>query len=204
MHPLRSIWQAHWKQVGASGDGDLIFQALIARYSEPHRHYHTVQHLEECLNLFATVADLTEHPAEVAMAIWFHDSIYELTSNKNEQMSAQWAHQALIDHSTDAAVAERVRRLIMATAHQALPANQDEKILVDIDLAILGAPHERFAEYEQQIRAEYSAVPKWLFKQKRHSILRSFLKRASIYATPVFIARFETSARNNVERALAI
>ena len=89
-------------------------------------------------------------------------------------MSAQWAHQALIDHSKDAAVAERVRRLIMATAHQALPANQDENILVDIDLAILGATNERFAEYEQQIRAEYSAVPQWLFKQKRHSILRSF------------------------------
>ena len=99
-------------------------------------------------------------------------------------MSAQWAHQALIDHSKDAAVAERVRRLIMATAHQALPANQDENILVDIDLAILGATNERFAEYEQQIRAEYSAVPNGC-SNKAPQYSAQFLQRARAFYTPV-------------------
>ena len=35
----------------------------------------------------------------------------------------------------------------------------DEQLLVDIDLAILGADTARFAEYQTQIRREYAHVP---------------------------------------------
>ena len=43
-------------------------------------------------------------------------------------------------------------------------------MLIDIDLSILGAPPARFAEYEQQIRAEYAWVPGILFRPKRRAM----------------------------------
>jgi predicted metal-dependent HD superfamily phosphohydrolase len=36
----------------------------------------------------------------------------------------------------------------MSTCHAALSEGQDQKLLVDVDLAILGAPLHRFIEYE--------------------------------------------------------
>ena len=46
----------------------------------------------------------------------------------------------------------------MVTRHDAVPRSADEKALVDVDLWILGAPQERFDEYEAQVRQEYGAA----------------------------------------------
>jgi predicted metal-dependent HD superfamily phosphohydrolase len=49
-----------------------------------------------------------------------------------------------------------VRDLILATRHDVSPPGGDAALLVDVDLAILGSPAERFDEYERQVRQEYS------------------------------------------------
>jgi predicted metal-dependent HD superfamily phosphohydrolase len=90
----------------------------------------------------------------------------------------------------------------MATRHTVAPANLDARLVVDIDLSILGAPHARFEQYERQIREEYASVPNWLFKRKRRAILRSFLERPRIYSTPHFFDALEARARVNLERAI--
>jgi predicted metal-dependent HD superfamily phosphohydrolase len=95
-----------------------------------------------------------------------------------------------------------VHALVMATRHTALPVGGDEQLLVDIDLAILGAAPARFAEYEQQIREEYGHVPDGLFRPKRRAILRSFLERPRLYSTPQFHAALEDTARANLQRAI--
>ncbi|RYZ83438.1 MAG: N-methyl-D-aspartate receptor NMDAR2C subunit [Moraxellaceae bacterium] len=202
LNSLGNYWQRDWQGIGASGSGEPIFQALINRYCEPHRHYHTVQHLIECLDLFNDAQALIEHPAEVALAIWFHDSIYDIHRNDNELKSAEWAKTELLANGVGAENALQVQRLILATQHSTLPVAQDEKVLIDIDLAILGAPTERFAEYEAQIRAEYSYVPGWLFKRKRRKILQGFLQRPTIYSTEYFASVFESPARSNITLAI--
>jgi predicted metal-dependent HD superfamily phosphohydrolase len=73
---------------------------------------------------------------------------------------------------------------------------------VDIDLAILGAPEARFAQYERQIRQEYAHVPELLFRVRRRAILGSFLDRAEIYGTPVLHRQLEARARANLARAV--
>ena len=92
---------------------------------------------------------------------------------------------------------------MMVTRHTGVPVDADEQLLVDIDLAILGAEPARFAEYDRQIREEYNHVPGWLFKRKRRAILHSFLDRLRIFSTPHFHQVREDTARANLRLATA-
>jgi predicted metal-dependent HD superfamily phosphohydrolase len=175
---------------------------LQARYAEPQRHYHALQHLGECLQAFEGAQHLAERPAEVATALWFHDAIYALRASDNEARSADWAQQALRAAGAAAEAADRVHALVMATCHTAQPATPDAALLVDIDLAILGASPARFAEYEAQIRQEYSFVPGWLFRRKRRQILQGFLDRPRLYSTTHFHDALEAAARRNLQQVL--
>ena len=145
---------------------------------------------------------LPDHPAEVEMALWFHDAIYELKSSDNEAKSAEWAYDALLAAGTSRQSAARVRDLVLVTKHTGRPSSVDEHVLVDIDLAILGATETRFAQYELQIRQEYAFVPDLVFKPKRREILKSFLDRPAIYSTPMMHKQLEARARANLTRAV--
>ncbi|MDX2098810.1 MAG: hypothetical protein SFW36_13625 [Leptolyngbyaceae cyanobacterium bins.59] len=195
-------WERAWKGLGAKTTGKDLYDALMIKYGEPHRKYHSLQHLSECLSLFASVQDLPTYPFEVEVALWFHDAIYEVERSDNEERSAEWARTAALKSGVVLAVADRIHNLIRATKHTGIPRKLDEQLLVDIDLAILGASQPRFAEYEHQIREEYAHVPEGLFRQKRHAILRSFLERERIYNTPHFYAIFEEQARSNLRIAI--
>lgn len=180
---------ARWKLSDRS-----LYDALIARYSEPHRRYHTLEHLEECFAAFDEIADLAAHPADVELAIWFHDAIYDTRRGDNEERSADWARSVC---------GEQVARLVMVTRHEAVAQGADEKVLADVDLWILGAPEKRFDEYETQVREEYGWVPGPIYRRKRREILESFVARPAIYHTDRFIQRYEARARANLARSLA-
>lgn len=202
MNPLHHSWQRAWAAIGARTDGQGTYEQLLARYSEPHRHYHTLQHLGECLAMFDLVRGLSEHPDEVELALWFHDAIYDTHRPDNEERSADWARTALQEAGVANDAADRVHALIMATRHTANPVAPDEQLLVDIDLSILAAEQARFDEYEQQIRQEYAFVPRWLFRRKRLAILQGFLDRPSIYSTAHFKQTLEQRARENLKQAI--
>jgi predicted metal-dependent HD superfamily phosphohydrolase len=205
---LQGSWQRCCEGLGAfraPGGGalsQLLFERLLARYSEPSRQYHSLQHLQECVSHFEAAAGLAICPAEVEMALWFHDAIYELGRHDNEAASASWAETELVSAGVDRAAVDRVKALIMATLHTATPSGTDECLLIDIDLSILGAAEARFQEYEGQIRGEYSFVPEPLFSQKRKEILLSFLNRPRIYSTEYFFQKLETVARNNLSQVV--
>jgi predicted metal-dependent HD superfamily phosphohydrolase len=195
-------WRAAWQALGAAPN-DALRAALLARYAEPHRAYHTQQHLAECLALCDEFRALAGRPAEVEIALWFHDAVYDVHRHDNEAVSAEWARAALLDAGASPDVAGRVEALVLATRHSAAPATADEQLLVDIDLAILGAAPARFAEYEAQIRVEYGFVPPAVFNGKRGAILAGFLARPALYGTAALHARFEAAARANLRQAIA-
>ena len=195
-------WRAAWQALGGNG-AEPLHAALLARYAEPHRAYHTQQHLAECLALFDTVRGLAERPAEVEIALWFHDALYDVHRHDNEAQSADWAHAALLEAAAAPDAASRVAALVLATRHSVAPQTPDEQLLVDIDLSILGAAPARFAVYEAQIRAEYAHVQPALFNEKRGAILAGFLARPRLYGNEALHRRFEAPARRNLARALA-
>jgi len=200
---LRTSWSRCWTGLAARGDGHDVFEKLIESYREPQRKYHTLQHLAECLALFDRYQHLAIHPHEVEIALWFHDAIYEVRAGDNEARSADWARASLRDAGVANEACERVHEHVLATRHAALPIGQDQALLVDIDLSILGAPEARFDEYEAQVRAEYGWVPDFLFKRKRREILAEFLARAVLYSTPALRDALESAARKNLSRSLA-
>lgn len=202
LNRLRSSWNRCWQSLGASGDGLVLMQRLVSAYGEPQRKYHTVQHLSECLSLMEENLDLAVRPAEVEIALWFHDAIYDVKASDNETRSADWAEAELRLAGVAAESIDRVTAHILATRHSALPLGQDQMLLVDIDLAILGAPRARFDEYEAQVRAEYGWVPGILFRTKRRDVLTGFLARHSIYNTPTLRESLEGQARDNLAYSL--
>jgi predicted metal-dependent HD superfamily phosphohydrolase len=201
MVDLARSWSRAWRGIGAADTGAATCSALRAAYAEPHRHYHTTQHLAECLAMFEEAAGLAESPHAVELAIWFHDAIHAPMRSDNEGRSAELARRELECSGVDPRAARHVHDLVLATRHDALPRTLDEKVLVDIDLSILGADELRFAEYERQVREEYAFVPGWLFRRKRRAILQAFLERDCIYNMPYFIDRLEARARANLQRA---
>jgi predicted metal-dependent HD superfamily phosphohydrolase len=171
-------------------------------YSEPHRRYHKLAHIADCLAEFDRVRELAREPLAVELAIWFHDALYDSRAADNEERSAQLAQVWLGEARVESALMDAVGRLILATKRHDASLHVDAALLVDVDLSILGQPQDRFWEYEAQIRAEYSWVPLEIFSVKRAEILNGFLARPCIYNTADFFRRLEAQARINLEASV--
>ena len=200
---LLANWNAAWRALRVASADEALCIELQRRYGEPQRHYHTLQHLAECLTWFEREQALAEHPGEVALALWFHDAIYDVHAHDNEARSAEWARSALLASGVQGEATERAHALVMATRHDAVPEGRDAELLIDIDLSILGAERERFDEYERQVHAEYAFVPDEVRLPRRRAILQRFLAREAIYATPRMHALLEARARANLARSIA-
>jgi len=179
------------------------YAALCSAYGEKHRHYHTAQHITDCLEKLDSVLHLAQGPAEIEIALWFHDAIYDPYKSGNEENSADWACKFLTDNGADSARVERVRAHILATKHQVVVSDSDAQLLVDIDLSILGATETDYAVFEKNVREEYKWVPSLVFRNKRAEILQSFLARPQIYSFQFFRDRYERTARENLRAAIA-
>jgi predicted metal-dependent HD superfamily phosphohydrolase len=198
MITLESAWQRCFRDLGTTPPLH-AFDELRWRYSEPRRAYHTLEHLRECFAWFDQVHDRVRAPGEVALALFYHDAIYDPRAADNEAKSAALAAKVL---ARRAAIAQRVSALILTTRHDAPAQDGDAQTLVDIDLSILGAPAPRFDEYERQVRAEYAHVADDAFREGRADILRAFLARPALYGTAYFHDRLEAPARANLRRSL--
>jgi len=200
---LLDNWNAAWRALGVASADEALCIELQRRYGEPHRHYHTMQHLGECLAWFEREQALAERPGEVAIALWFHDAVYDVHAHDNEARSAEWARSAMLAAGAQPEAADRVRALVMATRHDAVPEGRDAELLIDIDLSILGAEQQRFDEYERQVHAEYAFVHEAVRLPRRRAILQRFLAREAIYTTPRMHALLELRARANLARSIA-
>ena len=178
---------------------------LIARYSEPHRRYHTMTHIEDCLTQVAASTDMDDQQRAVMdAAIWFHDAIYDATRSDNEAESARLAAERLAAAGTGQAVIDEVSRLILLTAgHSVQAGDAIGARLVSIDLSILGATPERYDAYAAAIRFEYGHVPEPLSRAGRAAILSRFLEGGRLFADPVWADRYEARARANLTREIA-
>lgn len=177
-------------------------------YGAPDRHYHAISHIEDLLALAERHADLVADDAAMEAAIWFHDAVLDTRRSDNEARSAALAREWLTGVAEPGRI-DRVAGMIEATArHEVPPDLGDEqrdqlRLFLDMDLSILGAEAARFDAYEAAVRREYDWVPEDAWRKGRSDVLRRFLDRDAIFATPRFRTQCEARARDNLERSLA-
>jgi len=177
-------------------------QQLIDSYNEPQRYYHTLSHIHECLNLLDSFSLDQNDRDTVEYAIWFHDIIYDPTSDSNEKQSATIAKTWLVKQGINTAA--DVTTLILQTANydSEPPIGHIESILHDLDLHILGSPANQYLDYATNIRNEYQHLDNDAFFAGRRKFLQSLIDRKGIYATDGFQELFEEQAMKNIKTEL--
>ncbi len=180
---------------------DPVYDELVQRYSEPHRHYHTANHIKHCLRQLDLATALMEDADAVEMAIWFHDAIYDPRASDNELRSAE-----LFANAVNGYVGPNFRRsvydLILVTMHPEDPKRLDEEFIVDIDLSSFALPWEIFKQDSVAVRAEYAHLPDDEFFLRHVNFLKSLLERSTFFFTDFFRSRYENAARDNIGRYL--
>ena len=185
------------------GPNTISYDDLIKAHAEPQRHYHTAAHINACLIHLDTYQALADNPHEVELALWFHDAVYKPFSGTNEEDSAKWARTFLKSNDAAPDLIKRIDHLIMITKIHKDPQTQDGRVMLDIDLSILGTPADIYDQFEKNVRKEYRRVPWFLFRKKRKEILQSFLDAEYVYNCPELRAKWESRARDNLARAIS-
>lgn len=214
----QATWQAHVEALGLVPSEEGIqrsFARLYEAYTAPSRHYHDDAHIADCLTQLHDVWDQAHAPATIALAIWYHDVVYESRRPDNEEQSAIVAQEELEALGASLAVREHVAWLVLCTKHHKVPPTppvhpdltpdamiQDSLLLNDIDLSILGRQEQVFMHYDEAIRREFAWVEEEPYRQGRMKVLEAFLQRETLYHTSSFAQRFDAQARANLARAL--
>jgi predicted metal-dependent HD superfamily phosphohydrolase len=176
----------------------------VARHAEPWRVYHVLAHVLECLAEVERSRDLAEDADAIRAALWFHDAVWEPGRPDNEAASAALADRALAEAGVPEARRMAVAALILATRHHTLPEAPDDRLIADIDLAILGARPDEYLRYEQAVRREYGHLSDAAFAAGRAAFAAGLLARPRIYGTGRYHRRLEAAARANLARSAGI
>jgi predicted metal-dependent HD superfamily phosphohydrolase len=178
---------------------------LLRRYGEPHRRYHTAEHLVAVLDHVDELAAEAGDAEAVRLAAWFHDAVYDPSRGDNEERSAVLAERMLADTDLPAVTVAEVARLVrLTTTHDPRDDDRNGAVLCDADLAILAAPPDRYAAYAAAVREEYAAVPDDAFRAGRAEILRSLLELPALFRTAPARERWEAAARHNLQTELML
>jgi len=186
------------------------WRELRDAYATPPRAYHHWGHIEAVMQHYAAVATGPgwRQPRETALALLFHDAVYEPGRSDNEARSADLARATLARWWPDADLdIERIADLILLTARhgQLRPqdVDADAALLLDCDMAILAAPPAQFEAYDQAIAEEYrDRVPGFLYRINRRRFLRAVLAMPRIFLSDWFHERCDAQARVNLQRAI--
>lgn len=178
-----------------------MISQLIPRYSEPHRRYHTLSHIDAC---FDATEYLTPPPIThaIVLALLYHDAIYAPLAKDNEEQSAMLLVMEGRQAGLDIGLLKKASAMILSTNHNSVPESEDACIVVDADLSILGKRQAMFDRYEDAIREEYKMVNDEAFAAGRTKVMQSFLDREWIYSTRIARAMWEEAARANLKRSV--
>ena len=180
-----------------------LWEDIVARYSEPGRYYHTMEHLQNMYRHLQAIFMHIDKKEEVLFALFYHDIIYDPLRKDNETQSASYAEEILTKLGSPADKITTVAQLIEATAGHKFHQQSDVNYFLDADLSILASIPENYDEYAANVRKEYGIYPDNEYRQGRKQVLLSFLSSERIFKTDYFFEQSEAQARKNIARELA-
>ena len=186
-----------------------LWQDIAARYNEPQRAYHTLKHIQQLFEQLDQIKDKLYEPHIIALALYYHDVIYDSRRSDNELKSAEYAVEALKDYLS-AEQCQHIYALIMMTATHQLNEwtdpnkDSDAAYLLDMDLSILGAPWSEYQQYAQAVHKEYAHIAKEDYRTGRIAVLEKLLMPPMLYLTEYYHARLEEQARHNLKHEITL
>lgn len=202
---LRQTWDTFSKQFDKPIEADLQFKEIVGAYSEPHRFYHTTDHIKNMLQDFKTIRKELDNPNLVEFAIWYHDIVYSTTYPnllKNELHSANMASESANAFDVKPEDIKAIYSLVLSTKnHKPIQNHPDSKYLIDINMKILGSSTEEYNTYKNNIQKEFAQFPDSVYKTQRAKALKNILNSGNIFHTNEFQI-YETKARANLENEL--
>lgn len=180
---------------------DIFYKKIFKAYTEPHRHYHGVNHLQYLFREFDLIQHQLHDQQAVILAIFFHDYVYDPRASNNEERSAEEMERLLKAVATQALI-DRTKHMILATKTHGHVMDHDTQFFLDIDMSPLGAPNDEWIHLEAGVRKEYKHLMPQDWRYGRWSFLNELL-RQPIYQTIYFQIRHQANARANILHSIS-
>ena len=197
---------------------EALWGKLLKAYTEPHRAYHTILHLQAMFHQFDECVreGLIHNPRAVELSIWWHDYVYHTDERyaDNEMESARRMYEELCANTPEfvetsmwaSEVMTAAEMIISTKGHEVkspyLTGNpvrlSDAQYFLDIDLSILGKSPEVVEEFDNNIQYEFKQYSKKDFANGRVQAMESFMRRDRVYYTDKFYKAMEAQARVNL------
>lgn len=170
-----------------------LWRELKVAYSKPTRYYHTLQHLE---HIYKELEPFELSPL-LEFAIFYHDIVYDVKQNDNEEQSALLAQKRLTQLTLPQELNKQLFELIVETkTHKS--SSKENRLFLDADLAILGDNYVEYRNYICNIRKEYTIYNDEIYNSGRMKVLEKFLEKEKIYQSEYFYEKYEKKAKYNL------
>ena len=207
MNHQNSFYQAFVNSIANYSRGKVLTRDLWieidSAYSSGERHYHNLKHLQD---VFLELQNIRENIVDwdvVIFSIAYHDIVYEVLRNDNEEKSAEIAEKGLAPF-LDNRLVQKCKTIILSTKAHLMTNDSDTNYFTDADLSVLGSNPESYHIYAKNIRKENFTFPDVIYKSGRRKVIEYFLKMERIYKTGWFFNKCEAAARENLTSELSI
>ena len=179
-----------------------FWDEIEKKYSGRKRYYHTLAHLQALIGQLNEYKHLINDWDTLLFSVFYHDIIYNVLKNDNEEKSADLAVKRLSRLKVPRGKISICREQILATKSHLSDNNGDTDFFIDADLSILGQPGEIYEQYCLQIRKEYAIYPDFVYKPGRIKVIIHFLNMQRVFKTVQFYDKYELQARKNLQTEL--
>ncbi len=176
-----------------------LWREIENKHSKKGRYYHNLKHLEHLYQNLISIKDYITDWDIILFALFYHDYVYNILKQDNEQQSAIKAEAILTRLAIDKDRIELCKEIIAATKGHTISNNIDVNHFTDADLSILGSDSENYKAYFKNIRKEYKYYPDFMYNKGRIKVLTHFLSMSKIFKTVFFNQKFESKARKNLQ-----
>ena len=179
-----------------------LWDEIEKAYTHKKRHYHTLLHLENLIIELSEYRSLIKDWDILLFSVFYHDIIYNVLKNNNEEESAMLAMNRLKSIGFPEDQIEKCRKQILATKNHEMSQNMDTDLFIDADLSVLGKDCDTYSAYAANVRKEYALYPDFAYNPGRKKVLTHFLEMGKIFKTEVFQNKYEFSARENMAKEM--
>lgn len=156
---------------------------VVNRYNEPHRYYHTQQHLIDLITFLNSKQQLTD---ELFLTAVYHDAIYWPSSSTNEADSADlFVKDSILAGYPDEKINIVKQNILDTKSH--IPSSKGSEDFIKADLQIFERPLGELLEYEMQIFKEFQFVDYLDYKRERVKVLEKFNTNSNVAALIEFV-----------------